>query len=123
MNDEKTSYKLLGYTALVILFVCFLFAGFGKRGRTLEELQTNTDTTVGNLKAESSILAVEIGRSQISNDKAKEYVERTRVEIGDSRKLADTISAGVVELERLINESQGLARANSAIIESVDESN
>ncbi len=122
MTDEKTGYKILCYLAVFVVFMCVMFRGCGEQ-HSLGELQANTDNTVGNIKANSAIAGVEIGRSQDSISKSKEAIERAEAEIGSSRKISDSIEAGIGELERIIGEAQVLSRRSAEIIERVDATN
>lgn len=120
MTDEKFWYKILSYIAVGVVVICFLFVGFGAEHRELSRLQNDTDSTVGNIKANSAIIGVEVGRSQDSIGKSKEALERVESEIGRSREISCSIEAGVAELERLIGEAQVLVRRSAEIIERVD---
>ena len=122
MTDEKTGYKILCYLAGFVVFMCVMFRGCGKP-TTISRLQDVVNCTMGSLKANSAIVGVEIGRSQDSISKSKEALERAEAEIGSSRKISDSIEAGIGELERIIGEAQALSRRSAETIERADAPN
>lgn len=120
MTDEKTGYKILEYLGVFVVLLCVLFFSFGEDGTELNRLQNDTDRTVGTIKTNAAIVGVEIGRTQESNRKLKEALDRTRAEIERSRASSNSIQASINELERIIRESEELARTNANIINQVD---
>ena len=123
MTDERTGYKILEYLGVCVVLLCVLFFGFGDDKTELNRLQSNTDNTVGTIKTNTAIVGVEIGRTQESNRKLKEALDRARVEIERSRTSSSSIKASLDELERLIGEAEELARTNANIINQVDAAN
>ncbi len=121
MTDEKNAYKILSYFAVVVALMCVLFRGFGTESRDLSNLQNDTDSTVGNLKGNSAVIGVEIGRSQESIIKTKESLERVESEVRSGREISRALETGIDDLERIIGEAQGYARRSADIIDAVDE--
>lgn len=120
MTDEKFGYKILEYLGVCVVLLCVLFFSFGDDSTELNRLQSDTDNTVGTIKTNAAIVGVEIGRTQESNRKLKEALDRTRAEIERSRASSSSIQASINELERIIRESEELARTNANIINQVD---
>lgn len=120
MTDEKTGYKILEYLGVFVVLLCVLFFSFGDDSTELNRLQNGTDNTVGTIKTNTAIVGVEIGRTQESNRKLEEALDRARVEIERSRTSSSSIKASLNELERLIGEAEELARRNANIINQVD---
>lgn len=120
MTDERTGYKILEYLGVCVVLLCVLFFSFGDDSSELKRLQTDTDRTMGTIKTNAAIVGVEIGRTQESNRKLKEALDRTRAEIERSRASSNSIQASINELERIIRESEELARTNANIINQVD---
>jgi septal ring factor EnvC (AmiA/AmiB activator) len=120
MTDEKTGYKILEYLGVFVVLLCVLFFGFGDDSSELNRLQNDTDNTMGTIKTNAAIVGVEIGRTQESNRKLEEALNRTRAEIERSRASSNSIQASINELERIIGEAEELARTNANIINQVD---
>ena len=120
---EKVNLKQVLVIAGIGLAVCFVFRGCGTASPSIRELQTSTDNTMGNLKAESSIVGVEIERSQVASDNAAQAIRNAKEQINGSRATFNDFRAGINELERQLAECERLARENSEIIAGVDGSN
>lgn len=122
MTDEKTGYKILGYFAVVIIVVCCLFHGCGKSS-TINQLQSDTDSTVGNLKANSAIAGVGVVRIERTSREIGEAIEGAVGRIDRSQSRASEISGGIAEIKRRVAECQRLARQSSEIINRADAPN
>ena len=120
---EKVNLRQVLVIAGVCLAVCFMFRSCGTASPGIRELQTSTDNTMGNLKAESSIVGVEITRSQTASDNAAEAIGRTQSEISGSREAVSNLNTGIAKLQAIIGECEELARENSEIIAGIDGSN
>ena len=123
MTDEKTGYKILSYFAVFIFLMCVLFRGFGSESRELSRLQNDVNCTMGRIKAESSIVGVEIERSQVASDNAQQAIAGVREQINGSRETFNDFRAGINELQAILAECEELARKNSNIIERIDGAN
>lgn len=121
MTDEKTGYKILSYFAVLIVFVCFLFRGFGEQ-RDLNRLQNDTDRTVGIIKTKSANAGIEIIRIERTSGEIGGAVKDAIDGIGRSQKSASTISNGIEGIKRTIKECRELVDRNSEIIERLDGS-
>lgn len=120
---EKVNLRQVLVIAGVGLAVCFVFRGCGTASPSIRELQTSTDRNLGNLKAESSIVGVEIERSQAASDNAQQAIAGVREQINGSRETFNDFRAGINELERQLAECEEFARKNSHIIERIDGAN
>lgn len=123
MFEEKTLYKTFGIIAGVIVLGCFAFMVFGKPATSIDQLQADTDRNLGNIKAESAIIGVEIERSKTASDNVKETIGRINAEVSSGREVAGEIAAGIDNLERIIGECQRLAGENATIIDNIDRAN
>lgn len=119
---EKVNLKQVLVIAGICLAVCFVFRGCGKP-TTISRLQNDVNCTMGTIKAESSIVGVEIDRSQAASNNAAEAIAGVREQINGSRKTFNDFRAGINELERQLAECEELARKNSNIIERIDGAN
>ena len=120
---EKVNLKQVLVIAGIGLAVCFVFRGCGTASPSIRELQTNTDNTMGNLKAESSIVGIEITRSQAASDNAIEAIKRTELKVRGSREAVSSLNARITKLQAILAECERLARENSEIIAGVDRTN
>lgn len=120
---EKVNLRQVLVIAGIGLAVCFMFRSCGTASPSIRELQTSTDNTMGNLKAESSIVGVEITRSQAASDNAAEAIRRTQSEISGSREAVGNLNTGITKLQVILAECERLARENSEIIAGVDRTN
>lgn len=124
MFEEKTLWKTFNVIAAIIVTCCVALFLFGKpANNTTSELQADTDRNLGNIKAESAIVGIEVERSKIASDNIKETIGRIDTEIDGSRKTAGEITAGIENLERLIVECERLAGENARIIDEADKAN
>lgn len=119
MTDEKTGYKILSYLAAVVVGACFLFCGFGEK-RSLNQLQNDTNSTMGNLKANTAIVGVQVERFERTTDRVGKLLDGASTDIERSRNSAEKLKTGIDELKRTVGECQRLARENSKIIEGID---
>jgi galactokinase len=119
---EKIELKQVLYIGVACLAINVLFFGCGKSS-TINQLQTDTDRTVGTIKAEQSSIGVEINRSQVATANAVEAINRSQIEIDGSRKAVDDFEARIRELQSLACECQSLATESKAIIDNIDGAN
>ena len=119
---EKIELKQVLYIGVACLAINVLFFGCGKSS-TINQLQTDTDRTVGTIKAEQSSVGVEINRSQVATANAVEAINRSQTEIDGSRKAVDDFEARIRELQTLVNECHRLATESKGIIDGVDQTN
>ena len=119
---EKVNLRQVLVIAGICLAVCFVFRGCGKP-TTISRLQNDVNCTMGTIKAESSIVGVEIERSQAASDNATEAIGRTQSEIRGSREAVSSLNAGIAKLQVILAECERLARENSEIIAGVDRTN
>ena len=120
---EKINLKQLLLIVGIGLALCFVFGVFGKPGKTINDLQADTDRTMGAIKAEQSSTGVEIDRSQTATGNALQAIERSQIEIDGSRKAVDGIEARIRELQTLVVECQRLAGESKTIINNIDGAN
>ena len=123
MTDERTGYKILEYLGVCVVLLCVLFFSFGDDSTELNRLQSDTDNTVGTIKAEQSTVGVEINRSQVATANAVEAINRSQTEIDGSRKAVDDFEARIRELQTLVDECHRLATESKGIIDGVDQTN
>ena len=116
---EKVNLNQVLAIGIVGLAINNLFVGCGKSS-TIDKLQSNTNSTMGTIKAEQSSVGVKIGRSQASTGNALEAISRSQTEIDGSRKAVDGIEAGVREIQSILTECQRLTRKSKAIINGID---
>ena len=116
---EKIELKQVLYIGVACLAINLLFFGCGKSS-TINQLQNDTDRTMGTIKAEQSSVGVEINRSQVATGNALQSIERSQAEIGGSRKAVDGIETGIRELQSILAECQRLTRESKAIFDSID---
>ena len=119
---EKVNLKQILIVSSVLLFVCVLFGVYGKSS-TINQLQNDTNSTMGTIKAESSMLGVEVGRSQTASSEVKESIDRINGNINDGRARINDMQASINELERTLAECARLAGKNKSIIDEIDKSN
>lgn len=119
---EKVNLKQVLVIAGICLAVCFVFRGCGKP-TTISRLQNDVNCTMGTIKAESSIVGVEITRSQVASDNAQQAIARTQSEIRGSREAVSSLNAGITKLQAILAECERLAKENSEIIARVDCTN
>lgn len=119
---EKVNLRQVLVIAGIGLAVCFVFRGCGK-STTISRLQNDVNCTMGTIKAESSIVGVEIERSQVASDNAAEAIRRTQSEVSGSREAVSNLNAGITKLQAILAECEKLARESKAIIERVDNAN
>ena len=119
---EKVNLNQVLAIGIVGLAINVMFYGCGKSS-TINRLQDDTDSTMAGLKAESSILGVEAGRSQAASIEVKESVDRINGNINDCRGRINDLQASINELERTLAECATVAGKNKSIIDEVDKSN
>ena len=119
---EKVNLKHLLFVGIACMAINIVFVGCSKSA-TIDQLQTDTDRNLGRIKAESSIVGVEIERSQAASDNATEAIGRTQSEIRGSREAVSSLNAGIAKLQVILAECERLARENSEIIAGVDRTN
>lgn len=120
---EKVNLKHLLFVGIACMAINIMFVGCGKPSTTIDQLQTDTDRNLGNLKAEQSSVGVEIDRSQAASDNAQQAIAGTQSEIRGSREAVSNLNAGITKLQTILAECEELARKNSHIIERVDGAN
>ena len=119
---EKVNIKHLLAIGVACVAINVLFLGCSKSS-TIDQLQSDTDRNLGRIKAESSIIGVEIDRSQTASANAIEAIKRTELEVSGSREAVSNIEAGIAKLQVIIGECEELARKNKAIFERIDGAN
>ena len=119
---EKVDIKQVLYIGVACLAINFLFGGCGKSA-TIDQLQADTDRTMGTVKAEQSCVGVEIDRSEIANGNAIEAISRTQAEIDGIRKAVDDFEARIKELQNLVAECQRLTAESKGIIDNIERAN
>ena len=120
---EKVNLKQMLTIGGIGLALCFVFSMFSKPSTTIDQLQSDTDRTMGTIKAEQSSTGVEIDRSQTATGNAFQAIERSQIEIDGSRKAVDGIEAGIREIESILAECQRLTTESKAIFDRVDGAN
>ena len=120
---EKVNLKQMLVACGIGLALCFVFGVFSKPSTTIDQLQSDTDRTMGTIKAEQSSTGVEIDRSQIATGNALQAISRSQTEIDGSRKAVDGIETGIGKLKIIIAECERLTTESKAIFERVDKSN
>lgn len=123
MFEEKTLYKTFGIIAAIIVLGCFAFMVFGKPATNIDQLQADTDRNLGNIKAESAIIGVEIERSKTASDNVTATIGRINTEINASRETFNDFRERINDFERIIGECQKLAGENATIIDNIDRAN
>ena len=119
---EKVNLKQMLAIGIVGLAINILFVGCGKSS-TIDKLQSNTNSTMGTIKAEQSSVGVEIDRSQIATGNALQAIERSQTEIDGSRKAVDDFEARIRELQFLVDECKRLTGESKAIFDNADRAN
>ena len=120
---EKVSIKQMLIATGIGVALCFMFGVFSKPSTTINQLQSNTNSTMGTIKAESSMLGVEAGRSQTASIEVKESIDRINGNINDCRGRINDLQASINELERTLAECATVAGENKSIIDEIDRSN
>jgi uncharacterized membrane protein YgaE (UPF0421/DUF939 family) len=119
---EKVNLRQVLTIVGIGLAMCFMFSMFSKPS-TIDRLQNDTNSTMGRIKAESSMLGVGVERSQTASDNAQQAIAGVRAKINGSRETFNDFRAGINKLERQLSECQRLAEQNSNIIERIDGAN
>ena len=119
---EKVNLKHLLFVGIACMAINIVFVGCSKSA-TIDQLQTDTDRNLGRIKAESSIVGVEIERSQAASDNAAQAIRNAKEQINGNRETFNDFRAGINKLERQLAECEELARKNSNIIERIDGAN
>lgn len=119
---EKINLKHLLAIAGIGLAINFLFLGCGKP-KTIGELQTDTDRSLGTVKAEQSILGVEANRTIDTSRKLGEAVKEATARVERSQEAATTIAGSIDGIKLAVGECQRLARENAEIIAGIDQTN
>lgn len=119
---EKVNLRQVLYVGIACMAINFLFVGCGK-SKSIDQLQTDTDRNLGNIKAEQSTVGVEIDRSQTASANAIEAIKRTELEVRGSREAVGNLNAGIEKLESILAECERLAGESKAIIERVNGAN
>jgi peptidoglycan hydrolase CwlO-like protein len=119
---EKVDIKQVLYIGVACLAINFLFGSCGK-SEPINQLQTDTDRTMGTIKAEQSSVGVEINRSQVATANAIEAISRSQTKIDESREAVGNLNAGIAKLQAIIGECEELARKNKVIFDRVDGAN
>lgn len=117
---EKVNLRQVLGIAIVGVAVCFLFRSCG-RANTINQLQADTNETMGTVKAESAILAVEVERSIATSGSLGEAINETGRAVTGSREAAATLKAGIGELKHTLAECQRLADENAKLIAEIDK--
>jgi peptidoglycan hydrolase CwlO-like protein len=118
----KVDIKQVLVVGVACLAINFLFGSCGKSS-TINQLQSDTDRTMGAVKAEQSSVGTEIGRSQVATGNAIESISRSQTEIDRSRKAVDDFEARIRELQSLVAECQRLTTESKGIIDNIDRAN
>lgn len=119
---EKVDIKQVLYVGIVCLAINFMFAGCSKSS-TINQLQNDTNRTMGTVKAEQSSVGVEIGRSQVATGNAIEAISRSQTEIDGSRKAVDDFEERIRKLQSLVAECHRLTTESKGIIDNVERAN
>ena len=119
---EKVNLKHLLAIGVACVAINIVFVGCSK-STTIDQLQSDTDRSLGRIKAEQSTVGVEIDRSQTASANAIEAIKRTELEVRGSREAVSNIEAGIAKLQVIIGECEELARKNKAIFERIDGAN
>ena len=119
---EKIDIKQVLYIGVACLAINFLFGGCSKSD-TIDQLQSNTDRTLGTIKAEQSIVSVETERIRIASGSIGESVNSAAREVGESRRTSETIANGIEQIKRTLAECQRLTGENARIIDNVERAN
>lgn len=110
----------------IFIYICVFLAlvfVLTRTGTDGTEERNATDRTLGNLKAEQSIVSVEVERIGIASGSIGESVNSAAREVGESRRTSETIANGIEQIKRTLAECQRLAGENARIIGRVDEAN
>lgn len=119
---EKVNLKQILIVSGVLLVVCVMFGVFGKPS-TINQLQNDTNATMGNLKTESAIIGVEIGRIERTTGSLTEAIGEANTRINDGRATFNTITTRINDIKNIVGECQRLARENANIIDEADKAN
>lgn len=119
---EKVNLKQILIVSSVLLFVCVLFGVYGKPS-TINQLQNDTNATMGNLKTESAIIGVEVGRIERTTGSLTEAIGEANTRINDGRATFNTITTRINDIKNIVGECQRLARENANIIDEADKAN
>ena len=120
---EKVNLRQVLTIVGVGLAMCFMFSMFSKPSSNIDKLQADTDRSLGTIKAESSSVGVEIGRSEVATGNALEAIKRTELEVRESREAVGNLDAGIREIESILAECQRLTTESKAIFERIDGAN
>ena len=120
---EKVNLRQVLTIVGVGLAMCFMFSMFSKPSANIDKLQADTDRSLGTIKAESSSVGVEIGRSEVATGNALEAIKRTELEVRESREAVGNLDAGIREIESILAECQRLTTESKAIFERIDGAN
>lgn len=120
---EKVNLKQMLYVVGFGLAICFMFSMFSKPSTNINQLQADTDRSLGTIKAEQSSVGVEIDRSQTATGNALEAISRSQTEIDGSRKAVDGIETGIREIQHILAECERITTESKAIFERIDQSN
>ena len=118
----KIDIKQVLYICVVGLAINFLFIGCGKSS-TIDKLQSDTNSTMGTIKAESAILSVEVERIERTTGSVAETIEKVNTRINDGRATFNTISTRINDIKNIVGECQRLATENARIIDEADKAN
>ena len=116
---EKVNLNQVLAIGIVGLAINILFVGCGKSS-SIDKLQSNTNSTMGTIKAESAILGVEVERIERTTGSVAETIGEVNTRINDGRANFNTISTRINDIKNIVEECQKLARENANIIEQVD---
>ena len=119
---EKVNLNQVLAIGIVGLAINILFVGCGKSS-SIDKLQSNTNSTMGTIKAESAIVGVGVERIIRTTGNIGESVSNAQREIDESRRASESIASGIEQLKRRVRECQRLASENTRIIEQVDGAN
>ena len=119
---EKVNIKHLLAIGIACVAINVLFLSCSK-STTIDQLQSDTDRSLGTIKAEQSSVGTQIDRSQTASANAIEALERSQLEVSGSREAVSNIEAGIAKLQTVIGECEELARKNKVIFERIDGAN
>ena len=119
---EKVNLNQVLAIGIVGLAINVLFVGCGKSS-TIDQLQSNTNSTMGTIKAESAILGVEVERIERTTGSVAETIGKVNTRINDGRATFNTISTRINDIKNIVRECQRLATESKGIIDNADKSN
>ncbi len=110
----------------IFIYICVFLAlvfVLTRTGTDGTEERNATDRTLGNLKAEQSIVSVEVGRIEATSGQLGKAIEGATREVGESRRTSETIASGIEQIKLTVGECQRIAEENARIIDNVERAN